>query len=156
MVASLTAGQDPNIPPVHAVMEHQGRPFYIREFVEGGTLEERVAAGSISPREGTRVLVAIAGAVARVHGRGVAHRNLHPANILVAADGVAKLIGFGRVGWLSGSGMLPPGTQGVAAEVDVLALQGMLDWLFSALGNPFRLPWRKPGDAARCVARPPL
>jgi len=151
VVASLTWKPDPTIPALHAVMEHRGQPHYIRDFVEGKTLEQCAAVGSFKLAEGIRVLEAVARAVARVHARGVAHRNLHPSNVLVAADGAAKLIGFGRVGPLAESELITPGAAGTPAEIDVHALQGMLNWLSSALGQPLPShvePAVRPGAAS--------
>src|SRR5262245_5295420 len=56
ILANLTRAPDPNFPALHAVGGDDARPYHVREFVEGETLEQRVAARSISPREGIRVL----------------------------------------------------------------------------------------------------
>jgi serine/threonine-protein kinase len=45
-----------NIPAAYAVMEKQGQPYYIREFVEGATLKDRVDARTIRESEGIQVL----------------------------------------------------------------------------------------------------
>src|SRR5262249_33639094 len=122
------------------VMENQGQQYYIREFVEGETLEERVSSRSIRSMDGVRVLATIAGAVARVHARGFVHRNLTPSNVLVASDGTPKLIGFGRVAMQAGRGDRLRGAPSVSPEIDVKALQAMLGWVFSALGEPLQGP----------------
>lgn len=137
VLASLTAESEPNIPTLHAVTEYQSQLYCVREFVDGETLEERVLARSIRSTDGVRVLGVIADVVARVHARGLIHRNLSPSNVLVATDGTPKLIGFGRVSIQAGPGRLPPGGPKVSPEIDIKALQAMLDWLFSALGQPF-------------------
>src|SRR5262249_44755050 len=89
----LTWEPDPAIPTLYDVgcdaawQNH----YYVRELVDGSTLEQLVASGAVSLREGIRALSAIAGAVQRMHGRGIAHRNLRGPNVLVRADGTAKL-----------------------------------------------------------------
>jgi serine/threonine protein kinase len=101
----------------------------------GDTLEHLATARALGLREGVAFLAAIGGAVHRVHQRGFAHRNLHPSNVLIGPGDAPILIGFGLVGLLEGSALLPPGRTGVSAEVDVLALHGVLSWLYSTLGK---------------------
>ena len=134
VLAALTGNPDPHFPTLHAVVECQGQPYLSREFMEGCTLEQMAAVRALGLREGVAVLAAVGRAVHRVHHRGLAHRNLHPSNVLIGPGNAPKLIGFGLVGLLDGSALLPPGRPGASPEVDVRALQGMLDWLCSALG----------------------
>jgi serine/threonine-protein kinase len=124
-----------NIPAIHAVGEHQGQPYYIREFVEGTTLKDRVDARAIRESEGLQVLAGIEAALARVHQQGIVHRNLRPENVLVATDGTAKLIGFSRA--TAAYALVGHGTHGAPTavlEADIQALQGLRDWLLSAIG----------------------
>jgi serine/threonine protein kinase len=136
-LARLTREPDPAFPTLYDVgSEGLGQPsYYAREFVDGSTLEQLATAGTLAFRGGVGILAAVAGAVQRVHGRGIAHRNLRPSNVLVSRDGTPKLIGFGLVWVLPGSDRLPPGISG-AAEVDIRALQEMLGWLGAVLGQP--------------------
>lgn len=85
-----------NIPAIHAIMEHQGHHCHVREFVEGTTLKERVVASRINESDARQVLAGVQAAVDSMHTLGLVHRNLCPENILVAADGTSKLIGFSR------------------------------------------------------------
>jgi serine/threonine protein kinase len=133
ILAMLTADPAVGVPILHGVGEHSGQPFAVREYVDGDTLERRAAAGTIDVRAGLGVIAAIASVVQGVHGRGFAHRNLTPANILMPHVGAPKLIGFGRVGFLVSSAVLPSGEAGDSIEVDVQALQGLLRWLYMAL-----------------------
>jgi serine/threonine-protein kinase len=136
VLANLTGDPDPDFPTLYEAGEHNGQFYLVREFVEGNTLEYQARAGLLSLREGIAILASVGGAVRRVHDRGIAHRNLHPSNVLIAADGTPKLSGFGLVGLLEGSERLPPGSPGTPAAVDVQALQRMLGWLCSALNQP--------------------
>jgi serine/threonine protein kinase len=147
-LGSLTRDPDPHFPTLYEVGENQGQLYLVREFVEGATLEQFVTARVLGVREGIGALAAVARAVQRVHGRGLAHRNLHPANILIAARGAPKLIGFGRVGMLARPGLMPPGVAGVPAESDVQALKEILGWLGAALGQPIPLPGSVDSPAA--------
>jgi serine/threonine-protein kinase len=136
VLASLNTDHDPDFPTIYGIGVYEGQPYLVRELVEGSTLEQLVTTGALGVREGVGVLAAMARAVQRLHGRGIAHRNLHPSNVLVAARGTPRLIGFGRVGLLAESDKLPSGASGTPAETDVRALQEILTWLGSALGQP--------------------
>jgi serine/threonine-protein kinase len=136
-LAYLTGGPDCGIPRLHVVTEYPaGHPYYARELVDGSTLEQRAAEGAIDLRVGLSVVAEVARVVQWVHEQGFAHRNLSPANVLVARDGSRWLIGFGRVGLLAGSQMLPAGAAGTLAEVDVRGLQELLRWLCGAVRQP--------------------
>jgi serine/threonine protein kinase len=135
-LAHLTGGPDCNIPRLCVVAENAaGQPYSLRDLVDGSTLEQRVSDLSIDLRSGLAVVAEVARVVQWVHGQGFAHRNLSGANVLVAMDGTPWLVGFGRVGLLVGSPMLPAGAAGTPAEVDVRGLQDLLRWLCGALRN---------------------
>ena len=87
----------PHIVPIHAVDEVRGYVFYVMSYVDGETLAERVAnRGPLTPRETSRVLQEVAGALAAAHGQGVVHRDVKPGNILLErATGRAMVTDFG-------------------------------------------------------------
>ena len=135
-LAHLTSVPGCNIPRLLVVTEYpEGRPYCVRELVEGSTLEQRIADGSIGLRAGLAVVAETVRVVEWVHAQGFAHRNLSPSNVLVDRDGSVWLIGFGRVGLLAGSPLAPAG-EGTAAEVDAKGLRNMVRWLCGALLQP--------------------
>jgi serine/threonine protein kinase len=123
VLAVLTRGPEVDIPKLHMVMEHDGRPIFVREFVDGSTLGERLSAGTIGLWDAVRILAAVGRTLSRVHAAGFVHRNLSPSNVLVAADGTAKLIGFGRVGRLQSPQDPAPASADATEEADVRRLQ---------------------------------
>lgn len=97
----------PNICRVFDTGEHDGVPFLVMQLVEGKTLAEHIAEagkhrGAILEREGSAdhdaVLAAfeeLARALHYAHERGLLHRDVKPANIMIRKDGVAVLLDFG-------------------------------------------------------------
>jgi serine/threonine-protein kinase len=74
----------PNIVQIHEVGAHQGRPYLALEYVDGGTLAERVAGRPQSPWPAAELVETMARAVQHAHEQGVVHRDLKPANVLLS------------------------------------------------------------------------
>ncbi|MFL5340809.1 MAG: protein kinase domain-containing protein, partial [Gemmataceae bacterium] len=87
--------QHPNIVQVHEIGSYEGRPFLALEWVEGGSLANRLNGKPWQPREAAALIETLAGAVHVAHCEGVVHRDLKPANILLTADGIPKITDFG-------------------------------------------------------------
>jgi tetratricopeptide (TPR) repeat protein/tRNA A-37 threonylcarbamoyl transferase component Bud32 len=88
--------QHPNIVQVYGVGERDGHAYFSLEFVEGGTLQERLKKhGRQSNRDAAEIMKTIAEAVHFAHQRGIIHRDLKPANIMFSKDGIPKLTDFG-------------------------------------------------------------
>src|SRR5262245_30783292 len=85
----------PNIVPIHEVGEHDGLPFLALEYVEGGSLADRLSWVPLPPCEAAALVEQLARAVHFAHRNGGIHRDLKPANILIAADGTPKITDFG-------------------------------------------------------------
>jgi eukaryotic-like serine/threonine-protein kinase len=85
----------PNIVPVYDSGDHDGRPFFTMELVEGGTLAGKLAGTPLSARDAAALVATLAEAVAVAHAAGIVHRDLKPSNILLALDGTPKVSDFG-------------------------------------------------------------
>ncbi|MFF2197434.1 serine/threonine-protein kinase, partial [Streptomyces sp. NPDC058157] len=94
----------PHVVVVHDVVEDDGRPYIVMELVEGGSLADRLAAdGPLDAAETARVGLALLGALSAAHERGVLHRDVKPANVLMeAGTGRVVLTDFG-IARLAGS-----------------------------------------------------
>ncbi|HJR97942.1 MAG TPA: protein kinase [Actinomycetota bacterium] len=81
---------------VHDIGEDGGKTFIVMEFVAGRTLAEVARSrGTLGPDRIRSVGVAAARALAHAHERGIVHRDVSPANIMVTDDGAVKILDFG-------------------------------------------------------------
>jgi serine/threonine protein kinase len=85
---AASALSHPHLCTLHAIGEHDGAPYLVMEWVEGGSLAERLDGTPLPARAAAGLLRLLARAVAHAHGRGVVHRDLKPANVLLAAGGL--------------------------------------------------------------------
>jgi serine/threonine-protein kinase len=84
----------PNVVQVYQVGDWAGEPYFTMEYLEGGSLAERLRRAPLPPREAAALVQSLAGAVRHAHERGIVHRDLKPANVLLQ-DGVPKITDFG-------------------------------------------------------------
>jgi serine/threonine protein kinase/WD40 repeat protein len=94
-VAAVARLRHPNIVPIHEAGEHDGRPYFVMELVEGGSLARTLNDEPWSAPDAAAFVELLARAVHYSHQQGVLHRDLTPGNILMTADGTPKLSDFG-------------------------------------------------------------
>ncbi|MGA4840123.1 protein kinase domain-containing protein [Streptomyces sp. G45] len=99
----------PHIIVVHDVVVHDERPYIVMEFIDGGSLAERVARAPLGPHAAARIGLDLLGALRAAHAAGVLHRDLKPANVLLEeATGRVVLTDFG-IAKVSGATTLTEG-----------------------------------------------
>lgn len=76
--------QHPNIVQIYEVGEADGRPYFSLEFVDGGSLAQKIQGQPQPARNAAALVEALARAVAAAHEAGIIHRDLKPANVLLA------------------------------------------------------------------------
>ena len=94
--ARVLAGlRHPRIATVYELAEAAGLPYFTLEWIRGGSLAQRLAAGGSLPvNEAAALLSGIACALAAAHSGGVVHRDLKPENVLLDREGPV-LVDFG-------------------------------------------------------------
>ncbi len=85
----------PNLLVIYDVGSHEGRPFLVSELLDGETLSQRLAGGTLSRRKAVDYATQIARGLAAAHAKGIVHRDLKPENLFVTRDGQVKILDFG-------------------------------------------------------------
>lgn len=92
---NISALNHPNICTVYEVAEVDGKPFIAMEYVEGRPLSTEIPSTGLSLNQVERYGLQLADALAHAHSRGVLHRDLKAANIIVTPSGRLKVLDFG-------------------------------------------------------------
>src|SRR6202167_223727 len=85
----------PGITTIYEVGEDGDSIFLVMELVEGRTLRSILSDGPLEPKRIVELGTQLAEALEAAHSRGVFHGDIKPENIVVQADGRAKLLDFG-------------------------------------------------------------
>jgi serine/threonine-protein kinase len=118
----------PNVVAVIDAGEDGGHPYIVFEYVEGETLKQRIArVGALDAQEALAYAIEIARGLTVAHARNMVHRDIKPQNVLIDAEGRAKLTDFGISRQLEQDGMTATGR--VLGTTDYVAPE-------QAMGHP--------------------
>lgn len=127
----------PNICSIHDVGEHEGRPFMVMEMVVGPTLRELIAAGDLTVDRALELARQVGSGLAAAHQEGIVHGDIKPDNIMVAADGQARIMDFGVARTIGDEGDLSESVGTLAYMAPECLLKGAVGpaqdlWAFGA------------------------
>lgn len=92
---AASALNHPNICTVHGVEEADGQTFIVMEYVDGVSLSTAIPVNGMPVEASLRYGIQIADALEHAHERGVIHRDLKSANVMVTREGRVKVLDFG-------------------------------------------------------------
>jgi eukaryotic-like serine/threonine-protein kinase len=86
----------PNIVTIYDFGEHEGAPFIVMEYVEGTTLAEHIKQNiPLTLARKLELLEELAAGLEYAHKKGVVHRDVKPANVMVDREGILRILDFG-------------------------------------------------------------
>jgi len=92
---SASALNHPNIVTIYDLGQDGSTHYIAMERIEGKTLRELLADGSLPIRKAIEIAAQVAEGLAKAHEAGIAHRDLKPENLMLSQDGFVKILDFG-------------------------------------------------------------
>lgn len=88
--------EHPNVVTIYALRVKNQRIYMILEYLPGGSLQDRVdRQGKLSLPQAVKLVSGVCEGLAKLHARGIVHRDVKAENILLTADGRPKITDFG-------------------------------------------------------------
>jgi eukaryotic-like serine/threonine-protein kinase len=109
-IRTLAALDHPNIAQLHTALQVGNELVMMMEFVDGFTLQQLAKQAPLRLEEVVDYMHQVLAALSFAHNRGVVHRDVKPANIMVTPNGIAKLTDFGVAKSKVGDELTRPGT----------------------------------------------
>jgi len=127
---AASALNHPNIVTVYDIDEApDGSSYIAMEYVEGRSLDRRLAEGPLPLDEALRYGVDVARALAAAHAAGIVHRDVKPANVMLSRSGLVKVLDFGLA-------KLTKVTHGAAGDTSHTLTQGPATRIGAVVGTP--------------------
>ena len=92
---TASALNHPGIITIHDIVEHEGQPCIVMEYLDGLSLDRVIPPRGMPAEEVVALGSQIAEVLAAAHRAGIIHRDLKPANVMILSQGRIKLLDFG-------------------------------------------------------------
>ena len=92
---AISSLNHPQIATIHTVEEVGENNFIVLEYIEGGTLRQKIKQQQLPLRQALEYAIQIAKGLAHAHMRGIVHRDVKTDNVMITADGQIKVTDFG-------------------------------------------------------------
>jgi serine/threonine protein kinase len=94
---AIAALRHPNILTIHDYGEEEGLAYIVMEYVEAGTLKDRLTGDPFDWKRAVNLAMGLGRALAYAHDQGIIHRDVKPANVLLPREDWPLLADFGLV-----------------------------------------------------------
>lgn len=107
---AASALDHPNICTIYEINETgDGQLYLVMAHYEGETLQARIGRGPLDLDDAIDIANQVGQGLAEAHAAGIVHRNIKPANLLIAKGGLVKILDFGLASWWGRMGRPRPG-----------------------------------------------
>ncbi len=100
----------PNIATIYEIDEVEGEIFIAMEYIEGQTLKEKINSGPLKIKEAVKIACQVADGLNAAHEKGITHRDIKSANVMLTEKGQAKIMDFGLAKMAARTGLTKEGT----------------------------------------------
>jgi serine/threonine protein kinase/Tfp pilus assembly protein PilF len=85
----------PNVTTIHEIDEVSGDTFISMEYIEGKSLKDKIDSGPLTIEEALKIAIQISEGLQEAHEKGIVHRDIKSANIMITDKGQVKIMDFG-------------------------------------------------------------
>jgi serine/threonine-protein kinase len=115
----------PHICTIHEIHEEEEKAFIVMEFIDGQSLRQKIAGKPMDQTQALDIAIQAAEGLNEAHKKGIIHRDIKPGNIMLTAEGQAKIMDFG-LAKISGESLITKEavTMGTAAYMSPEQVRG--------------------------------